>query len=306
MSESQILHGDSGLILGKDQVTVVVPTFNEEKGIGMVLDEVMGAGYLNVLVVDGYSSDATVRLAESRGVRVVQQNGRGKTGAIRTAVDFVKTPYMLVMDGDYTYCAKDIERFLNHGGRYAQVVGCREKAKMAWVHRVGNWMITRTFNLLMGAGLSDVCSGMYLLRTDVARQLEFNSKGFRTEVEVVAQTVMRGNVTEVPVGYRARVGKRKLSTWRHGLEILWSLFGLARGYNPVFFFSLLAALAAVPGALAVGWALYSKLFLDTWEFNWLLFGSILFLFGGLGWAVATVSLLLKRLERKIMQALKEK
>jgi len=292
------------MAISKDMVTVVVPTFNEEKAIGLVLDEVRAAGYENVLVVDGYSVDATVKLAESRRVQVVQQNGQGKTGAVRTAVDFVKTPYMLVMDGDYTYCAKDIERFLNHGGRYVHVVGARDKASMAWVHRVGNWMITRTFNLLLGAGLSDVCSGMYLLRTDVAKELELQSKGFRTEVEVIAQTVMHGNVTEVPVGYRPRVGKRKLSTWRHGLEILWSVFGLARGYNPVFFFSLLAALATVPGVLAVSWALYSKLFLGSWEFNWLLFGSILFLFGGLGWAVATVSLLLKRMERRILQSLR--
>jgi len=212
---------------------------------------------------------------------------------------------MLVMDGDYTYCAKDIERFLNHAGRYAQVVGARNRAYMNWVHRVGNWMITCTFNLLLGAGLSDVCSGMYLLKTDVARKLELQSKGFRTEVEVVAQTVMHGNVTEVPVGYRPRVGKRKLSTWRHGLEILWSVFGLARSYNPVFLFSLLAALATVPAVLAVGWALYSWLFLGKWEFNWLLFGSILFLFGGLGWSVATVSILLKRMERRIMRSLRK-
>ena len=292
------------MAIRREEVTVVIPTFNEEKAIGMVLDELFKVGYKNVLVVDGYSVDGTVKIAESRGIRVVQQNGPGKTGALKTAVDYVDTPYMLIMDGDFTYCAKDIERLLNHAERYAHVVGVRDRAYMNWVHRVGNWMITRTFNLLLGAGLSDICSGMYLLRTDVARELEFRSKGFRTEVEVVAQTVAHGNVTEVPVDYRPRVGERKLSTWRHGLEILWSVFGLARSYNPVFLFSLLAAFATVPAALAVGWALYSQLFLGRWEFNWLLFGSILFIFGGLGWAVATVSLLLKRMERRIMQSLR--
>jgi dolichol-phosphate mannosyltransferase len=291
--------------ISKDQVTVVIPTFNEEEAIGLVLDELFEAGYKNVLVVDGYSVDATAKIAESKGVRVVLQNGPGKTGAIRTALDYVKTPYMLVMDGDYTYCAKDIERFLSHGGRYVHVIGARNRAYMNWVHRAGNWMITRTFNLLLGAGLSDVCSGMYLLKTDVAKELELQSRGFRTEVEVVAQTVMYGDVTEVPVGYRPRVGKRKLSTWRHGLEIMFSLFGLARSYNPIFFFSLLAALATMPAVFAVGWALYAKLFLGRWEFNWLLFGSILFLFGALGWAVATVSILLKRMERRILQSLKK-
>jgi len=73
--------------VGKHEVTVVVPTFNEEQAIGLVLDELVEVGYRNVLVVDGYSSDGTVRVAESRGVRVVQQNGHGKTGALKMALE---------------------------------------------------------------------------------------------------------------------------------------------------------------------------------------------------------------------------
>ena len=96
----------------KDHVTVVIPTLNEEKAIGLVIDEIRDAGYDNILVVDGYSEDSTTKLAALREVQVVPQNWRGKTGAIKTAVDFVKTPYLLVMDADYTYSAKDIELFL--------------------------------------------------------------------------------------------------------------------------------------------------------------------------------------------------
>jgi len=54
------------MVIGKDMVTVVIPTFNEEEAIGLVLDEVRAAGYGNVLVVDGYSVDGTVKVAESR------------------------------------------------------------------------------------------------------------------------------------------------------------------------------------------------------------------------------------------------
>jgi dolichol-phosphate mannosyltransferase len=286
-------------------VTVVIPTFNEEEAIGLVLDEVKAAGYENILVVDGYSVDGTAKVAESRGVQVVQQNGRGKTGAIKTAVDFVKTPYMLVMDGDYTYCAKDIERFLNHGGRYVHVVGVRERANMGLVHRFGNWIITHTFNLLLGAGLSDVCSGMYLLKTDVARELEFQSGGFRTEVEVVAQTVMDGNVTEVPVGYRPRVGKRKLSTWRHGFEILMAILGLARKYNPVLLFSAIAGLSIFPASVILSWVGLELLLFGAFHSWWAMAGLMLLLLASQALAVSTISILLKRTERRIMRVLKE-
>jgi len=257
------------MAIGKDMVTVVVPTFNEEKAIGMVLDEVRAAGYKNVLVVDGYSVDGTVKIAESRGVQVVQQNGRGKTGAIRTAVDYVKTPYLLVMDGDYTYCAKDIERLLNHGDRYVHVVGVRERDNMTRVHRFGNWMITSTFNFLLGAGVSDVCSGMYLLRTDMARELELKSKGFS------------------------------------GFEILAAILGLARRYNPVLLFSAIAALSIFPASLILGWVGMQLLLFGVFHNWWAMLGLLLLLLASQALAVSTVSILLKRSERRIMQALRK-
>jgi len=88
--------------IGKGDVTAVIPTLNEEEGIGQVIGELREEGYDNVLVVDGYSTDGTVKVAESNGCYVVFQHGRGKCGAVETAIENVKTPFMLVMDGDCT------------------------------------------------------------------------------------------------------------------------------------------------------------------------------------------------------------
>jgi glycosyltransferase involved in cell wall biosynthesis len=71
---------------------------------------VMEAGYRNILVVDGYSSNRTVEIARSMGAQVVTQTGHGKSSAIKTAIETVQTEYILVMDGDGTYDPKDIER----------------------------------------------------------------------------------------------------------------------------------------------------------------------------------------------------
>jgi len=57
--------------IGKHEVTVVIPTFNEEQTIGLVIDELLEVGYRNVLVVDGYSVDGTKpKLPNSRGIRI--------------------------------------------------------------------------------------------------------------------------------------------------------------------------------------------------------------------------------------------
>ncbi len=109
----------------KENVTIVLPVLNEEAGIGLVLNELAAHGYTHILVVDGYSTDQTVQVAESKGAEVVSQHGRGKTGAIKTAIDNVSTPYMLIMDGDFTYDAGSIERFLDHAENYEQIIGAR-------------------------------------------------------------------------------------------------------------------------------------------------------------------------------------
>ena len=231
----------------KDDVTVVVPVLNEEGAIGMVLDELFTHGYRHTLVVDGYSKDKTVQIAESKGVNVIRQHGIGKTGAIRTAIDLVPTRYMLVMDGDYTYSAADIERFLDHAHNYDQIVGVRDRKNISRLHRLGNEIISKAFNLMFDTSLSDVCSGMYLLRTEPAKELDLHSGGFNADVEIIAQTAVRGDITEVPIEYRARIGKPKLSTWKNGTQIIYSVLIWTRVYNPVFIFSIIAASAALPG-----------------------------------------------------------
>jgi dolichol-phosphate mannosyltransferase len=291
--------------VSKDQVTIVIPTLNEERAIGVVLDELKQHGYKNVLVVDGYSKDNTVKIANLNGARVLYQHSRGKTGALRTAVEHVDTPYLVVMDGDATYDPSGIERLLAHADHYDEVIGYRAEGRdhIPWLHRLGNWVITKAFNLLMGTDLSDVCSGMWLLRTERARQLELNSSGFGLEVEVAAQ--VRDSATEVPVGYRPRVGKKKLGTWREGLRILASLVRLARAYNPVLLFSAIASLSIIPACIILGWVALEVLLWHRWRETWLMLGTMLLLFASQAVAVSTVSILLKRMESRIMQSLRK-
>lgn len=289
--------------VGKDDLTIVIPVKNEEGAIGKVIDELYQEGYKNIIVVDGYSTDKTVEIAKSKpGVRFIQQHGRGKTGAVKTAIEHVTTPYLLIMDGDYTYPAKDIQKLLSHCRNYAEVIGDREKTNISRLHRFGNKIITATFNLLFGVGISDVCSGMYLLNTEVARELELSSKGFITEVEIASQTAARHTITEVPIGYRQRIGKSKLATI-NGFGILANVINLSRKYNPVLFYSALASTAIIPATGILCWVIYLQYTTGVWHSGWALIGVLLLLFAGQAITVAAISALLKRTEQRITQRL---
>jgi dolichol-phosphate mannosyltransferase len=300
MIQEYIKPSNYKLPINKDQLTVVIPVKNEELAIGAVIEELREAGYNNILAIDGYSTDKTVKILDEKNVPVLTQHGKGKTGAIKTAIENVATPYLLILDGDYTYAAQDIQCLINHGGNYVQIIGVRDRKNIGLIHRFGNCVITKSFNVLMGTHFSDICSGMYLLRTDIARSLELGSRNFAAEVEIVAQTVLEYDVTEVPIKYRCRLGKPKLS-WRNGFEILSSVISLARKYNPVFLFLALSALSIIPALGILSWEFFNEIVNGTWHEGWALLGVMLLLFASQAFAIATLSLLLKRVEKRIIQ-----
>jgi hypothetical protein len=174
---------------------------------------------------------------------------------------------------------------------------------MSVLHKLGNKIITKTFNALMGTSLSDLCSGMYVLRTESAKDIDLSSTGFEVEAEIAAQIASSGRITEVPINYRQRIGTQKLSTWKHGFKILNSILKLAMTYRPTFFYSVIAIIASLLGigilaSTVIEWSLTNALPVSR-----LLIGiSILLiaiLFAGLHQQVQ----MLRRMESKIIQRL---
>lgn len=62
-------------------VTVVIPTLNEEEAIGEVVEGFAKRGF-RVLVIDGNSKDRTREIAREKGAEVVIQSGKGKGQAV--------------------------------------------------------------------------------------------------------------------------------------------------------------------------------------------------------------------------------
>jgi dolichol-phosphate mannosyltransferase len=280
-------------------LTVVIPTLNEESGIAKVIEELHSLNMKNIIVIDGYSKDKTAEIATNLGAKVLYQQGKGKTGALKTAVDAVDTPYILVMDGDFTYDASSISRLLQHMASYDEIIGARvptDKTSMTGLHKIGNSVITKVFNLLMNTNLSDVCSGMYILRTDASRDIHLSTTGFDVEAEIAAQIASSGRITEVPINYRPRLGKQKLSTWKHGFKIIRSIVNLAKSYNPGVFYSMLGSLIIIPASLLLGASVIEWGFTGRITSPWFFIGVSMVLVAIQAMGVGVVSLMLRRSE----------
>ncbi|MHA2237323.1 MAG: glycosyltransferase family 2 protein [Candidatus Hodarchaeales archaeon] len=210
-------------------VTVIIPVLNEEKAISRVIRKIKEEGYYNILVVDGFSSDDTFYQAIKNGVNVIYQKGKGKTGAIKTAIKKAETKYLVILDGDCTYDPKDIENVVSPLSNSDLVIGVRALGRnnIPLFNRIGNRMINQIFNLLMGTKLQDVCSGMYSLKTEFAKNLTFKTEGFDVEVEIAAQASKYGKISQVPIRYHDRVGQQKLQPVKDGLHIIFRVLLMA-------------------------------------------------------------------------------
>jgi dolichol-phosphate mannosyltransferase len=294
---------------------VVIPTLNEAKAIGLVLDEVLSLGVSrdSIVVVDGGSTDGTREAVISRGVKLIDQEGRGKVGAIKTVAKLANgVDYVVFLDGDYTYPAKYIPVLVREAcsNGYDLVIGARkvlEPGAQSFLYGLGNKLLTKAFNLLFGTRLSDVLSGMYVVRAEVLKELGFESKGFGIESEIVAHIVSQGyRVQEVPIEYRRRVDEEgKKLRIRHGLQILVDMVKMAWRYNPTFFIFTLGSLALIAGLPLGLYVAYHYFFTGIKYYVKGLVAIILTLAGFQSLLLAILSLYMKRMEIRILTELRK-
>lgn len=286
----------------KDDVTIILPTLNEEEPIGPVIDELHGYEYNNIIVIDGHSTDKTREIAESKKVEVHIQEGRGKADAIKSVLKYVKTPYLLIMDCDYTYDPVDIEKFLEKIKMSHQVIGVRDLKSDAIpkFNQFGNSLITKTYNLVMGTKIDDICCGMYMFKTNFLKTLDFQLKGYQIEFDLASQTGEVGKIEQVPINYRKRLGETKMSPIREGINVFKVLYRFCKVYNPTLIFAIFAGLLVIPGLILSGYV-GIKWLIDPEDFRsgLLQLAIILTVMGSTAIIFALISSHLRRIERKL-------
>ena len=280
----------------------MITALSEQETVGPLIEEVRARGFDKIMVADGYSRDRTTEVAAGLGAEVVFRYGKGEARVLLTAFQRVTTQYIVVMDGDGSYDPSDIQKLLPPMGTYDFVKGIRERNEnMSGVHKLGNRIVTKTFNLLFGTSIGDVCSGMYMLRTEKVRGLHLEKHPLTVEQEIAAEMVLSsGPITTIPINYRKRAGgTSKTNTWRQGFRNLFTNFNLARTYNPVPLFSSFATLATVPAVGLLVYALVLNYTFGDYHSGDFLGSAILFVLGTQGLVVSTIAAMLRRIERKL-------
>lgn len=163
--------------MAKDlKVTVVIPAYNEEQGIGKTLEELCGAipSNYSVLVVDDGSTDKTFEIAtdySNKGVRVVKHlQNRGYGSAIKTACRKADGDIIVWYDADGQHRPEDLVNVVNKlvDENLDYVIGIRTKDSHVDKNRkLGKKMLSRIANMLAKEPMPDVNSGLRAFKREI-------------------------------------------------------------------------------------------------------------------------------------------
>jgi len=214
------------------EVSVIIPTRNEEASIGAVIEDdqkALGNRLPEILVVDTDSKDLTRAIAAAKGARIVPEPRRGYGRAYKTGFAAARGTYIVAIDADLTYPADRIPEFLAalESSRADFVSGDRisnlRGDAMTGMHRLGNFVLSVAFRALFRTEIRDSQSGMWAFRRDILPRLSLIHEGMAFSEELKIEAIRGGfRFLEIPIDYRVRVGDKKIRSVRDATEnLIW-------------------------------------------------------------------------------------
>jgi glycosyltransferase involved in cell wall biosynthesis len=201
------------------RVSVIIPTYNEEASIGLVLGDLPADLVTETLVVDSASTDETREIAARYGARVICEPRRGYGRACLTGLAQVAGPDVVVfLDGDYSDRPSELPRILQPIGEGradivigSRLAGERECGALPWHSVLGNRLAVRLIGLVCGVHLTDL-GPFRAARFEALRLLELEELTYGWPVEMIVKGARHGmRIVEVPVSYHPRIGTSKIT-----------------------------------------------------------------------------------------------
>ena len=214
------------------RISVIIPAVDEEEAIGLVIAEIPPVAH-EVIVVDNGSRDGTAAAARAAGSRVVSEPRRGYGRACLAGIAAADRPDVVVfLDGDHSDFPAQLPDVVAPilEGRADMVIGSRnlgrrEGGAHPWHAILGTKVCVGFMNLTAGSRASDL-GPFRAITAEALRRLDMRDPNYGWTVEMQIKAARAGlRVVEVPVDYRPRIGRSKVSgtvagTAKAGTKIL--------------------------------------------------------------------------------------
>lgn len=259
--------------------SVVIPAYNEEKGITEIVDRVMavrgdlarvGVDDFELLVVNDGSKDRTEQVLMGlapryNGMRVIcHPKNRGYGAALKTGFSQARGELVGFLDADGTYPPEYFPQLCQCAMSGAElVIGSRmagAKSEMPVTRRIGNFFFANLLSIVGWEKVTDSASGMRVFRKDALERMYPLPDGLNLTPVMSTRAVHEGiKMTEVPIPYSERVGRSKLSVVRDGYVFLQSILWTVMSYNPVRILGILGMVGVLVALVVAAWMVIARL-----------------------------------------------
>ena len=219
------------------RISVIIPAFNEEDSIGLVLDALPQDLIHEIIVVDNNSTDNTARSAIEKGARVVAEQRRGYGSACLKGISALDNPDIVVfLDGDFSDYPEEIVKLVApiESGEMDFVLGSRmilpeSRSALLPQSRYGNQLAVFLMRLFFRHKFTDL-GPFRAIRYESLKNIAMQDTNFGWTVEMQIKAVKKGlRILEIPVKYRERVGVSKITgtfsgTIKAGTKIIYTIF----------------------------------------------------------------------------------
>jgi glycosyltransferase involved in cell wall biosynthesis len=206
-------------------ISIVIPTRNEEKSIGLVISKIhkeMNEDY-EIIVVDR-SSDKTPEIASSMGAKIIREERKGYGRAYKTGFSAISGEIIVTLDGDDTYPVVEIPVLIAYLRSHdVDFISCDRITKLSGLdqmnktHRLGNAILNFAFLILYFHKIRDSQSGMWIFKSSLLKKMNLNADGMAFSEEIKVEALKNGRFIEMPIQYGIRKGEKKLNTFRDGI-----------------------------------------------------------------------------------------
>lgn len=229
-----------------DTLSILIPAYNEEKTIHLILDKVLdvtlvGGIKKEIVLVNDASTDGTDNaiksyIAAHPNVDIKSYNqplNKGKGAAIHRAIEEANGEYLVVQDADLEYDPEEYNDLLKpvlngmadvvYGSRF---LGGNPHRILFYWHSVGNRFLTRLSNMFTNLNLTDMETCYKLIRSDIAKNLNLKEKRFGFEPELTAKLsrVPKVRIYEVGISYYGRTYEEgKKIGWKDGFRAIYCI-----------------------------------------------------------------------------------
>lgn len=220
------------------RIGVVIPAFNEEHSIGLVIKSIPPL-VDEIVVVDNGSTDRTAEAATQSGATVLHEPRRGYGYACLKGIDHLLNrgaTIIVFLDGDFSDYPEDLPGLLSPilEGKVdivigSRMIGEREPGAMLPQAIIGNWLASMLIRLFWGYRFTDL-GPFRAIRADALRQMNMSDPTYGWTVEMqIKAAKLKLNCSEVPVRYRKRIGRSKVTgtlagTIKASAKILYTIF----------------------------------------------------------------------------------